>query len=592
MKYLSLVELYEQLEATAKRLEKTRALSLFLRKVPEDDLDIIALLLQGRIFPAHDESTIGVAARLVLKAISVATGIDQTKVEKEWKKTGDLGVTAEHLTTGKKQRTLVSSNLTVRKVFDNLRKLATIEGEGAVDKKMQLIAELLTSAEPKEAKYIIRTVLEDLRVGVGDGTLRDAIVWAFFESESKLNYDEKEKTISPENREEYNKLVAAVQKAYDVTADFGTVAKEAKTRGLKGIEKADITIGKPLKVMLFQKADDLKDAFERVGKPAAFEFKYDGFRLQVHKKGGVIKLFTRRLDEVTKQFPDVVEAIAKHVKGDNLILDAEAVGFDPKTKKYLSFQGISQRIKRKYDIKEIADKFPVELNIFDLMACNGENVMNLPFKERRKLIEKIVSSTPSKIVVAKHLITSDLKEAQKFYGESLARGEEGVMAKNLEGIYKPGSRVGFGVKVKPTMETLDLVIVGAEWGEGKRSSWLSSFTLACQDDDGKLLEIGKVGTGIKELEQKEGEESGAVTFDELTKELKPSIIDEKGKEVKVKPKLVVEIAFEEIQKSPTYSSGYALRFPRLIRTREDKSKSDVSTLSQVERAYKGQRGRN
>lgn len=588
MKYSSLVELYEQLESTTKRLEKTRVLSLFLRKVPEDDLDSIALLLQGRIFPAHDENTIGVAARLVLKAISVATGIDQAKVEKEWKKTGDLGVTAEHLTTGKKQRTLVSSHLTVRKVFDNLRKLASIEGEGAVDKKMQLIAELLTSAEPKEAKYIIRTVLEDLRVGVGDGTLRDAIVWAFFESETKLHYDEKEKTITPENREEYNKLVAAVQKAYDVTADFGTVARDAKTKGLKGIEKADITIGKPLKVMLFQKADDLKDAFERVGKPAALEYKYDGFRLQVHKKSGVIKLFTRRLDEVTKQFPDVVEAVAKNVKGDNFILDGEAVGFDPKTKKYLSFQGISQRIKRKYDIKEIAEKFPVELNVFDLMAHNGENVMDKPFIERRKLIEKIVSSTPSKIVVAKHLITGDLKEAQKFYDESLARGEEGIMAKNLEGIYKPGSRVGFGVKVKPTMETLDLVIVGAEWGEGKRSAWLSSFTLACQDDDGKLLEIGKVGTGIKELEQEEG---GGVTFDELTKELKPSIIDEKGKEVKVKPKLVIEVAFEEIQKSPTYSSGYALRFPRLIRLREDKSKDDVSTITQVEKAYKGQRGR-
>ncbi len=589
MRYAILVEVYEQLEATTKRLEKTHILAQFLKKVPEDDLDRIALLLQGRIFPAWNETVVGVASRLVLKAISAATGIEQAKVEKEWKKTGDLGVTAENLIRGKKQRTLTSSRLMVQKVFDNLRKLPAIEGSGTVDKKIGLIAELLTSAEPKEAKYIVRTVLEDLRVGVGDGTLRDAIVWAFFDSEIHARYDEKEKTFSPENREHYNELVDAVQNAYDVSTDFGSVAKEAKTKGLKGIQKADITIGKPLKVMLFQKADDLADAFERVGKPAALEFKYDGFRLQIHKKGSVIRLFTRRLDDVTKQFPDVVDYVAKNAKGDAFILDAEAVGYDAKTKKYLPFQNISQRIKRKYDIKEMAEKYPVELNVFDLMAHHGENVMNKPFKERRKLIEKMISPTKLKIVVSKQLVTSDVKEAQKFYDESLTRGEEGVMAKNLEGIYKPGSRVGFGVKVKPTMETLDLIIVRAEWGEGKRSGWLSSFTLACRDGDGKFLEIGKVGTGIKELEQEEG---GGVTFEGLTKALKPLVVDEKGKEVTVKPKLVVEIAFEEVQKSPTYASGYALRFPRLIRVREDKGKNDVSTLEQVERLYKEQRRRH
>ncbi len=924
MKYSLLVELYGKLEATSKRLEKTYLISEFLKKTPETDLPHITLLLQGRIFPAWDDNTIGVASRLVLKAINVATGIDQPKIEKEWKKTGDLGDTTTNLVGKKKQRTLFSKSLMVKKVFDNLRKLPEIEGEGTVDKKVQLIAELLTSAEPEEGKYIVRTVLEDLRVGVGDGTLRDAITWAYFEKEVQVNYDSEKKKIEPEDREKYKEVQEAVQKAYDLTADFGEVATQAMTKGLKGILALKLTIGKPVKVMLFQKAKDIEEAFERVGTPAAFEFKYDGFRCitgwtpiytykkglisvkdvkkgdlvlthkgrfkkvialnkrkidkkerlfriqsflgnefriseghkvlvyrggklkwiysqnlkkgesvafpfprfiikekppikklklkdtsnytktinisldffrflgywigdgftneyhntervgivfnkehkirikkytniikkslqidkisqskqrgmtsvywrdkplriwlstyfrrdwkgkmlpswffnitkkqflaflegwidsdghtdskgrtsittkekdlamfaqlialkqgiviavkririhgknyyrlvllksqkhyrkiqdhvvvrllkyeevkrpdprtslynlhvkgdnsycttlfalhncQIHKSGNNIMIYTRRLDDVTTQFPDVVAYIKSHVKGDNFILDAEAVGYDAKTKKYLPFQAISQRIKRKYDIADVAKKFPVELNVFDLLAYENENLMNVPFKERRALIEKHVKNDPYKIVVAKQLVTSDAKKAETFYNQSLAEGEEGVMAKSLDSVYKPGSRVGFGVKVKPTMETLDLVIVGADWGEGKRSAWLSSYTLACKSKEG-FVEIGKVGTGVKELA-----EAGGITFAEFTELLKPLIIDEKGKNVTVKPKIIVEIAFEEIQKSPTYSSGYALRFPRVIRERSDKGLADVSDIRVVERLFKEQRGR-
>ncbi|MFC1732508.1 ATP-dependent DNA ligase, partial [candidate division KSB1 bacterium] len=505
-------------------------------------------------------------------------------IEKKWKKMGDLGNVAENLVEKKKQRTLSVKELTTKKVFDNLRNLPKLEGQGSVDRKVQLIAELLTSAKPIEAKYIIRSVLEDLRVGVASGTLRDAIVWAFFDKEAKVNYDEKEKKIVPDDREKYKEVADSVQDAYNVCNDFALVAKTAKADGLKGLEKIEIGIGKPIKVMLYQKAKNIIEAFERVGKPAAFEYKYDGFRIQVHKKNDKVLLFTRRLDDVTKQFPEVAKYVKEHVKGNSFILDSEAVGFNPKTNKYLPFQNISQRIKRKYDIEKMSEDFPVELNVFDIISYEGKNLMKEPFNKRRDVLKKIVKPEEKKIVIANQIITSDVKEAQEFYDESLKVGEEGVMAKNLEGIYKPGSRVGFGVKIKPVMETLDLVIVGAEWGSGKRSGWLSSFVLACRDQDtGQFLEIGKVGTGIKEIEG-----SGA-TFEQLTELLKPLIIEEKGRVVKIKPLIIIEINYEEIQKSPTYTSGFALRFPRLVRLREEKGPDDASELDFVEDLYYGQK---
>ncbi|MCX8147410.1 MAG: ATP-dependent DNA ligase [Candidatus Woesearchaeota archaeon] len=583
MKYIDLAFVYEELEGTTKRLEKTYIISELLKKTSSDDLPKITLLLQGRVFPPWDERKIGVAARMMLKAINLATGIPVEKIEEEWKKIGDLGKVAQNLVKVKKQRTLLSKELTISKVFENIRRLAELEGPGTVDKKIQLIAELLTSAEPIEAKYIVRTVLEDLRVGVADGTLRDAIVWAFFGDEVRINYDENEKTINPENREKYNEYVNLVQSAYDIKNDFSAVVESIKKYGKKAVINVELEVGKPIKVMLYQKARDIKEAFERVGRPAAFEYKYDGFRLQCHKKDSKITLYTRRLEDVTKQFPDVLEYVKNNVKADSFIIDSEAVGFDRKTGKYLPFQNISQRIKRKYGIKEMAEKFPVELNVFDIIYYNGKNIMNEPFKKRREIIERIIKQEPKKIVLAKQLITDDENKAEKFYKESLDSGEEGVMAKNLEGVYKPGSRVGFGVKVKPVMETLDLVIVGAEWGTGKRSGWLSSFVIACKDEDtGEFVELGKVGTGIKELE------GSGVTFEYLTELLKPLIIEEKGREVKIKPRIVIEVNYEEIQKSPTYASGYALRFPRLVKLREDRGPDDASTLKMVEELYYSQ----
>jgi len=584
MKYSELAEIYESLENTSKRLEKTFIISNLFKRTKEEDIDKIILLLQGRVFPLWNETKLGVSDRLVIKAINIATGTSPEKIELEWKRIGDLGLVAEKLVEKKSQATLFSKELTVEKVFKNIYVLASQEGTGSVDQKAKMIAELLSSAKPLEARYIIRIILEDMRVGVGAGSIRDAIVWAFFGDQLKLNYDEKEKSINPENREEYSRLSDAVQAAIDLKADYAAVAKAIMKGGEKALEALELEVGSPLNIMLYPKAKSIAEAFEILGKPCAFEYKYDGFRIQIHRKGKSIRVFTRRLEEVTDQFPEVAKYAEEYIKADDYILDAEAVGFDKKSGKYLPFQAISQRIKRKYDIEKVADELPVEVNVFDIIYIDGKSQFRTPLKERRKMIERITKEHPKKLVLAKQLVTDDLAKAEAFYKEALAAGEEGVMAKKLDGEYQPGRRVGFGVKVKPVMESLDLVIVGAEWGNGKRSGWLTSFVLACRRDK-EFLEIGKVGTGIKELEEE------GVSFEELTNRLKPLIKEEQGKEareVKIKPGVIIEVNYEEIQKSPSYGSGYALRFPRFIRLRDDKGLGDVSDIELVEKLYREQ----
>ena len=584
MEYSKLVGIYEQLNKTTKRLEKTHIISEFLRDVSADDMEHVMLLLEGRVFPNFDAREIGVASRLMLKSLSVATGIPINKIENEWKKLGDLGLVAEAIVKTKKQATLHSTQLTIKKVFDNIRKLAELEGQGTVERKTQLIAELLTSAKPVESKYIVKTILGEMRIGVGEGAMRDAIVWAFFDKKIGIKYEKEMNDIQIEEREIYNKYSDAVQSAYDVTNEFALVAKAAKSKGLDGLENIGMKVGIPIQVMLALKVDTIEEAFETVGEPAAIEFKYDGFRIQAHKDDkGNIKLFTRRLEDVTKQFPDVAEFIKKNVKGKSFIIDSEAVGYDRKTGKYLPFQNISQRIKRKYDIDKMSKDFPVELNVFDIIYYEEKNLINEEFEKRRKLLEKIVNQEKKKIVLSKSKITSDKKGVEKFFKEAVNAGNEGLMFKSLKAPYKPGARVGYMIKFKSMMETLDLVIVGAEWGEGKRSKWLSSYTIACLDENGKFAEIGKASTGLKEKEEE------GLSFLEMTKLLKPLIISEKGKEVKVKPKIVIEVGYDEIQKSPTYESGFALRFPRIEKLRDDKGPEETSTLDYVKKLYAGQK---
>jgi len=556
MDYSKLCETYQELEKTTKRLEKTSILSKLLVSASSEELKEIVYLIKGRVFPDWDERKLGMSSKLILKSISSASGIPKEKIVRLWRKTGDLGKVAEELMKDKKQRTLHHRKLTVKKVFDNIRKLPGLTGEGTVSRKVNLIAELLSNSTPVEAKFISRTVLEELRVGVASGVLRDSIAKAF------------------------NIEVKDVKKAFELLNDYGEVAEKAKS-GKRSLKSVSINVGKPIKVMLPIRVNLIEDAFKALGKTVQCEIKLDGFRVQIHKKGKDISLFTRRLENVTNQFKEILPILKKKVKGDSYILDTELIGFNPKTKKYLPFQSISHRIRRKYDIEKMAKSLPVEINVFDIIYYNGKSLFDKTLKERRKILEKIVGEEKRKIVLTDKLITDGKKDVEEFYKKSLSEGYEGIMFKKIDSVYKPGRYVDGWIKLKPIMETLDLVIIGGVWGEGKRATWLSSFVLGCRKGN-KFLEIGKIGTGIKE-------KSEGVTFKQLTKELKPYIEETKGRTVKIKPRLVIEIAYEEIQKSPTYSSGYALRFPRLLRLREDKGVKDCDSVERVKKFYLAQK---
>jgi len=560
MRYIKLAELYRDLSSTTKRLEKIDILSKFLKILPEKDSDVLYLLL-GDIYPEYDERRIGISEQLAIKAIGSATGNSKEKLIKEWKKIGDLGEVAEHVTKKKSQVTLGSTLLTTQKVLTNLRKLPELVGKGTVPKKLALITELLTSATPLEAKFLVRTLIGDLRIGLKEATVRDAMALSFFEK-------------TKENCEK-------IQKAIDKTNDLASVFVIVRKGKIKALEKLHLEIGKPIKAMLAQKAKDFEDGFKSVGTPCAVEYKYDGFRLIIHKDKNGYKLFTRRLENVTKQFPEVIEFLNKYVKGDSFILDSEAVGYDKKTKQYTQFQKISQRIRRKYDIEKMAKELPVEINVFDIIYYKGKSLLDEPFKKRSAILDKIITQKKYKMIRAKQIITDSVPKAEKFYKLALKENQEGVMLKNLDAGYNPGSRVGHMLKIKPDEKDLDLVITGAEYGAGKRSGWMSSFILSCLGKKkGEYLEIGKMGTGINEKE-----EDGKVTFSELTKMLTPLITKEKGKTVQVKPKVIVAVTYQEIQRSPNYKSGFALRFPRLLRLRvgvDAKPLSEITSVEEIE----------
>ncbi|NCN51574.1 ATP-dependent DNA ligase [archaeon] len=564
MRFEKLSNCYEKLSQTTKRLEKVEILAKFFENISTEDSDIL-YLIQGDIYPAYDERKIGISNQIAIKAISKAVGTDSKKVTALWKKIGDIGEVAKKLTNEKKQTTLASHLLTTKKVIDNLRKLPELIGKGTVEKKIALITELLTSSNPTESLYLIRILIGDLRIGVQESTIKYAILKAFFKNNKEYEED--------------------LQRAIDRSNDLKEVFEFAKRGKIEDLEKIQLQVGKPIKAMLAQKAENIEDAFKHLGTPLAIEYKYDGFRLLIHKKGNIVTLFTRSLENVTKQFPEVINYIKEFVKGESFILDSEAVGYDKETKRYTDFQAISQRIRRKYNIKQISEKLPVEVNVFDVLYYNGKNELETPFKKRAELIRKIVTPHPYKLIYSKMKITSNEKEVKEFYKKALKDNQEGIMFKNLEAPYKPGRRVGNMLKLKPEENELDLVITGGEWGTGKRSGWISSFILSCKEGD-KFLEIGKVGTGIKE-KSKEG-----VGFNELNAKLKPLIIKEDKNGIKIKPKIVVTVHYQDIQRSPNYESGWALRFPRITTLREDRGTHDIANLEEIEKEFINQRAKN
>ncbi len=556
MLYAILAETYEMLEEHPSRLEKIELLAQLIKTSPEKILPDLLLLGRGKIFPLWSMKELEFGMNYLMEAIRKATGIGNAELVKKIKELGDIGKAAEWAVEHRRQVLLHVEPLLVEDVVQNLRRLSEITGAGTVEKKVNLVAQLFSKASSLEARYLARTITEELRIGVGEGVVRDAVGKIFEVSSDDLD------------------------RAYALTNDFGIIAKILKEGGIEALKKLKLEIGRPVKVMLAQKVESIEEGLEAMGGTAGLEYKYDGFRAQIHKKGEKIVIYTRRLEDVTAQFPDIANAAKKSITADDVICEGESIGIDPETGQWLPFQKISRRIRRKYDIEDMAKKIPVVTHLFDVLYLKGKSTMDLPFRERRKLLEKIV--TPSRsMVLAQQLITDDPKKAKEFYEYSLSLGNEGIMLKNLEAPYQPGSRVGYMLKLKPIMETLDLVIIGAEWGVGRRAGWFGSYILGAYDPDtGTFPEVGRMATGLTDEQ-----------FQEMTELLKPLVTEEIGKIVALRPKIVVEVGYEEIQKSPTYTSGFALRFPRLVGLREDKSPDEADTLERIGSLFEKQRER-
>ena len=539
----------DEISQNSSLLRKVDIISELLSNSHEKDITNIIYILQGKFAPEYEKIKLGISNKLILKSLSKVSGIDMGIIEKMWADVGDIGQLSYDIIKSKKQNNLFNDKLMTSELIEQLNKMSKLEGKGSTEEKIKILIKLYSKSEANSVKYITRMCIQDMRIGAGFGVIRDSISKSF-------NIEKK-----------------IIQSSYDIYPDIANIAHLIKKNGINFSKNIKMSPGKPIKVMLFQKAKDVESSFEKLGKELSAEYKYDGFRLQIHRNNDEIKLFTRNLEEVSKQFPDIISIVKSNIKSKNFIIDCEAIGINRKNGSWMPFQKVSRRIKRKYDIDKIIDEIPISLRVFDIIY-EDNNLINTKFYERRKILENIVKHKKDYIELSELIITNSSDELNKFYKKSLKDGAEGIMLKNLSGIYKPGSRVGFGLKMKPTMENLDLVITGAEWGTGKRANWLSSFELSCKNKD-NFLTIGKMGTGIKEKDEE------GVSFGHLTKLLTKFIISESGKTVKLKPGIIVEVAYEELQKSENYNSGYALRFPRFVRLREDLSLDDVDDLTKI-----------
>ncbi len=589
MEYAALVEVYERLAGTQSTHEKTAIVAETLAETAHEDLPMTAQLLRGTLFAPWNPAELGVSSSLATRAIERATGVPAEEVEADWRETGDLGSAAARAVERAVQQTLVSETLTVEGVYADLRELAGYEGTGSEDRRVDTVAGLLADADPDEAQYVVRTALGHLRLGVGRGTVRDAIAAAF------LGGDPDEPGETPEAD------VQAVERALQVTNDPGLVAQTAADAGRPGLADLDLEVGRPVEVMLAEKADSVEAAVadtletssatggadsgdaDPTAPPAPLsEYKVDGFRAQVHFAAGEHgdgatgpRIFTRRLEDVTAQFPDVVDAM-DGFDADSYIVEGEIVAYDPDTGEPVPFQQLSRRIKRKHDVERLVEAVPVVLYLFDLLSLDGASLLDRSLVERVDALEGRLTERERGLERMPNLRSREPDRVREFYEAALAAGHEGLMVKTADAAYQPGKRVGYTRKVKPTMESLDLVVTRAKWSEGRRSNNLGRLYLACRDGD-RFREVGRLSTGFTDDQ-----------LAELTARLEPHVLEEDGRAVDLEPTEVLEVAYEEVQESPKYDSGYALRFPRFEGFRDDLDVGDADTVERVESLYEGQ----
>jgi DNA ligase-1 len=578
MDYSEVAESYRDMEITTKRLELTSILADLIKKTPVDILEKIIYLTQGKIYPDFMGIEIGLADKLVIRIISSITGISQENVEDIYNEIGDIGSTAENLLKTKNQTTLFSEPLTLERVYDVLEKTAKSSGKGSLETRIRSISSLLNDASPLEAKYIIRTVTGRLRLGIADYTVLDALSEAFAGDKS-------------------NRVI--LERAYNLSSDLGKVARIYAIDGISAIEDFDIELFRPVRPMLAERLDSAEEVLKKLSGKGAIEYKLDGERVQVHFKKEKTKIFSRRLEDITDHYPDVIKLCQTNLKCINCIIEGEVVAFDTTSGEYLPFQELMHR-RRKYGIKDAVQKYPVAITFFDLLYLNGKDITELPYSDRRKKLEKLVEDkdvfniVPSKIV-------SNTNDIDNFMNGSIADGCEGLVAKDLNSSYRAGGREFAWIKLKKEyqieiQDSLDLTIVGAFHGKGRRTGKYGAFLLAALNKKENLFEtICRVGTGFTDEK-----------LEEIQKLLEPyrienqhsTIVSKINSDIWFIPNIVLEIIASEISLSPTHSagidyirkgSGFALRFPKFTgRIRDDKSPNDSTTIKEIFTMYKSQ----
>ncbi|AFZ71577.1 ATP-dependent DNA ligase LigA [Natronobacterium gregoryi] len=526
-------------------------------------IEIVARFVQGRVFPAWDSTTLDIGPSACYEAISRAAGrnVDTNDVEDRLADVGEIGEVAASYEFGGQQGLDAfgagngSGALTVREVYDDLVALAAAEGEGSEDRKIDALFGLFNRCSSDEARYLARLVLSEMRIGVGEGTVRDAIAAAF--------------DIPQEH----------VERALQVSNDYGEVARVARDEGLDGLDAMALEVGRPVQAMLAQ-TGTVTDALE-AWEEAAVEWKYDGARIQLHydpdgleEGDGTTRVFSRNMEDVTAALPEVVE-FAEKTLAVPVILDGEVVAVDDAGDP-LPFQEVLKRFRRKHDVAKAREDVAVRPVCFDCLHADGVDLLEEPLTTRHERLEVVLTGDgrPEDVAGLSLLwLTDDPDEIESIDAEALESGHEGIMLKNPESAYSPGRRGKNWRKRKPDVETLDCVVTGAEWGEGRRATFLGTFELSVRNETtGELETVGKVATGITDEQ-----------LAELTELLEPHIATEEGQEVEIEPAVVFEVGYEEIQSSPTYSSGYALRFPRFQAVRDDKAIEGADTLERVER---------
>ena len=578
MEFSIIAKTLENMEGTTKRLELTDFLVGLFKETPQDLLPKIVYLIQSKIRPDFEGIELGMAEKLAIRSLSKSSGTPVKKIQEIYQDDGDLGHSAEKILQLKKQTTFVNEPITLERVYDTFFKIAKTEGKGSQDMKIKYISSLLNDAMPIDGKFILKILLGTLRLGVADNTIIDALTIAFTGSKEKRHQ---------------------VEDAYNVSSDLGKVAQVISEEGINGVEKFQISIFNPVRPMLADRVKSESEALEKMGEKFAAEYKLDGERVQVHLKNKQVILFSRRLENITKFYPDIVENISKSLKTREAILEAEAVAVNENTGEFLPFQELMHR-RRKYNLERAVSEIPITLNFFDVLYFDGKNCLGLSYEERRKNLEEIVVEDKFAKLVPMVTVTTD-DQIEDFLENSINSGCEGLMLKSLEGQYRAGMRGSNWLKLKREYrnelgDSLDLVVIGAFFGRGRRTGRYGTLLVATYNDENDTFSsICKVGTGFTDenLDQLYQILSNKVTLKKNQK-----INSEMESDVWFDPELVIEVVASEITLSPIHKtatniirkgSGLALRFPKFTgKIRLEKSAEDASTDREIVALYQGQ----